>query len=294
MNSTGSVWNSPGCNSSSSSQFVPTDVFTEAKGGSAQPGTSCPEHKQTPSPGQCFLTHSNHVNATSADRECDASTSTASPGDLAFAQKCADLQRFIRPLLQLLHGLKSGRFDKGLTSFQQSVAIDRLQRILGILQKPDMGEKYLQNLLQIEVMLKTWFPHSAKTDQTVTTKLSQHWGQNQLHIPVKKRKMIWTDPDCLGAVSVKHKHLKQEKHAICYAVTTTEAVSTCRSECDKQHVHKARTNRRYEPSCANGHEFIGITSSCKEDKAMHCGVSPPSPATQDNCVSSSTTTEDSP
>lgn len=27
----------------------------------------------------------------------------------------------------------------GLTSFQQSVAIDRLQRILGIIQKPEMG-----------------------------------------------------------------------------------------------------------------------------------------------------------
>lgn len=294
MNSTGSVFNSPDC-PSSSSQFVPSDVFTEAKGGSGRPSTSCTEDKQTPSPRQCFLTHSNHASATAADRECDASTSTASPGDLAFAQKCADLQRFVRPLLELLHGLKSGRFDKGLTSFQQSVAIDRLQRILGILQKPDMGEKYLHNLLQIEVMLKTWFPQeNTKGDQPKTTKLSRHWCQNQLHIPVKKRKMSWTDPDCLGTVSVKHKHLKQEKHAICNAVTSLDSVSMCRPGCDKQNAHKAKTNKRYEPSCANGHEFIGITSSCKEDKAMHCGMSPPSPATQDNSVSSSTTTEDSP
>lgn len=294
MNSTGSVFTSPDCNGSSS-QFVLSDVFAEAKGGSGRPGTSCSGDKQTPGPGQCFLTHSNHESATAADRECDASTSTASPGDRAFARKCAELQRFIRPLLELLHGLKSGRFDKGLTSFQQSVAIDRLQRILGILQKPDMGEKYLQNLLQIEVMLKAWFPlDNAKRDQMKTTKPSHHWCQNQLHIPVKKRKMSWTDPDRSGAVSAKHKHLKQEKHAICDSVTSLDTVSTCLPERDKQNAHKERTNGHYEPSCANGYDFKGITSFCKEDKVKHCGMSPPSPATQDSSVSSSTTVEDSP
>ncbi|CAL8295095.1 unnamed protein product [Merluccius merluccius] len=66
-------------------------------------------------------------------------SSSVTPGDTAFAQKCADLQRFVGPLLELLNGLKVGRFEKGLTGFQQSVAMDRLQRILGILQKPDMG-----------------------------------------------------------------------------------------------------------------------------------------------------------
>lgn len=85
MNSTGSIFDSPDL---SGSQFTPSDGFVRANGGSsAQPGTSCSEDKQTSSPGQCFLTHSNHVNATAAHRECDASTSTASPGDLAFAQK---------------------------------------------------------------------------------------------------------------------------------------------------------------------------------------------------------------
>lgn len=287
MNS--SVFNSPNFTSSSSSQFGPSDVFAEAKRGTGRLGTSCTEDKQTPSPGQCFLTHSTNAKATAADHAF-----TASPGDLAFAQKCADLQRFIRPLLELLHGLKSGRFDKGLTSFQQSVAIDRLQRILGILQKPDMGEKFLKNLLQIEVMLKTWFPQvNAKTDQTITTNLSQQWCQSQLHIPIKKRKMSWTDPDHSGAVSVRHKRLKQEKHAICDTMTSLDAVSTCRLERDKQNAHQERTNRRCEPSCAYG-QFIGITSSCKEDKAMHCGMSPPSPVTQDNSVSSSMTTADSP
>ncbi|KAM9838228.1 regulation of nuclear pre-mRNA domain-containing protein 2a [Aulostomus maculatus] len=116
--------------------------------------------------------------------------SSATPGDLAFAKKCADLHRFICPLLHLLQGLKAGRFDKGLTSFQQSVALDRLQRILGILQKPEMGEKYLHNLLQIEGMLKLWFPHVALEPrvtviQSITPRMSPHWCQSQRHMPVK-------------------------------------------------------------------------------------------------------------
>lgn len=82
-------------------------------------------------------------------------------GDLLFAQKCKELQGFIRPLTDLLNGLKMGRFERGLSSFQQSVAMDRIQRIVGVLQKPQMGERYLATLLQVEGMLKIWFPHIA-------------------------------------------------------------------------------------------------------------------------------------
>ncbi|XP_058131272.1 circadian-associated transcriptional repressor [Dasypus novemcinctus] len=82
-------------------------------------------------------------------------------GDMLFAQKCKELQGFIRPLTDLLNGLKMGRFERGLSSFQQSVAMDRIQRIVGVLQKPQMGERYLGTLLQVEGMLKTWFPHIA-------------------------------------------------------------------------------------------------------------------------------------
>ncbi|XP_030043544.1 circadian-associated transcriptional repressor [Microcaecilia unicolor] len=81
-----------------------------------------------------------------------------SEGDRIFAQKCKELQGFIKPLLGLLNGLKRGRYEKGLSSFQQSVAMDRIQRIVGVLQKPEMGERYLGTLLQVEMMLKVWFP----------------------------------------------------------------------------------------------------------------------------------------
>uniref|UniRef100_A0A3B3ZY90 Circadian associated repressor of transcription a n=1 Tax=Periophthalmus magnuspinnatus TaxID=409849 RepID=A0A3B3ZY90_9GOBI len=80
---------------------------------------------------------------------------------LVSCSQCAELQGFVRPLLELLNGLKKGRFDRGLSSFQQSVAMDRIQRIVGVLQRPNCGEKYLNTLLQVEVMLKLWFPQIA-------------------------------------------------------------------------------------------------------------------------------------
>ncbi|KAG9480781.1 hypothetical protein GDO78_010182 [Eleutherodactylus coqui] len=89
--------------------------------------------------------------------------SHASEGDRVFAQKCHDLQGFIKPLTDLLNGLKRGRYDRGLSSFQQSVAMDRIQRIVGVLQKPEMGERYLSTLLQVEMMLKVWFPEVASS-----------------------------------------------------------------------------------------------------------------------------------
>ncbi|XP_048347098.1 circadian-associated transcriptional repressor [Sphaerodactylus townsendi] len=82
-------------------------------------------------------------------------------GDQLFAQKCRELHGFILPLRELLGRLKMGRFDRGLSTFQRSVAMDRIQRIVGVLQKPGMGERYLGTLLQVERMLKVWFPQIA-------------------------------------------------------------------------------------------------------------------------------------
>ncbi|XP_068426393.1 uncharacterized protein [Clinocottus analis] len=136
-----------------------------------------------------------------------------SQGDLLFAQKCAELQGFVRPMLELLNGLKRGRFDRGLSSFQQSVAMDRIQRIVGVLQRPNSGEKYLNTLLQVEVMLKLWFPQihsqvvsaassaaaSPATPATpvlnTTRSTPPHKHKDQSHIPVKKRRLSWTGTD---------------------------------------------------------------------------------------------------
>lgn len=93
-----------------------------------------------------------------------------SPSSSSSSSQCWELQGFIQPLAELLEGLKRGRYDRGgsplcppppsppqgglggshgdsrrvlgspgLSSFQQSVAMDRIQRIIGVLQKPEMG-----------------------------------------------------------------------------------------------------------------------------------------------------------
>ncbi|XP_062821206.1 circadian-associated transcriptional repressor [Anolis carolinensis] len=91
--------------------------------------------------------------------------------DHLFAQKCWELQGFVRPLMELLHRLRMGRLNRGLSSFQQSVAMDRIQRIIGVLQKPEMGERYLGTLLQVERMLKVWFPHVSLKDSYVNNSI---------------------------------------------------------------------------------------------------------------------------
>ncbi|XP_019948795.1 uncharacterized protein [Paralichthys olivaceus] len=142
-----------------------------------------------------------------ADETDPSSQTPKSHGDLLFAQKCAELQGFVRPLLELLSGLKRGRFERGLSTFQQSVAMDRIQRIVGVLQRPNSGEKYLNTLLQVEMMLKVWFPQiptqPVSTVSSVATSPAHclqdtssftppHKHRDQLHIPVKKRRLSWT------------------------------------------------------------------------------------------------------
>ncbi|KAM9385263.1 circadian associated repressor of transcription a isoform 2-T2 [Pholidichthys leucotaenia] len=242
-------------------------------------------------------------------------SSSITPGDMAFAQKCADLHRFIHPLLELLHGLKTGRFDRGLTSFQQSVAIDRLQRILGIIQKPEMGEKYLQNLLQIERLLKMWFPQLAftsteTTNQTTAPTLLPHWRQNQLHIPVKKRKLSWSGPTHAGKDSTKRMHHQHGKPVGSHAATSLDSISTCVPESPKkQKMAEVRSCNGAWEGCTAGHKISDRTGTSsrlsqfcrRKNKCLEQPeISPPSscssPATQDCSVSSSNniTTTDSP
>ncbi|KAM6974579.1 circadian associated repressor of transcription a [Tautogolabrus adspersus] len=231
-------------------------------------------------------------------------SSSATPGDLAFAQKCADLHKFTHPLLELLHRLKAGKFDKGLSSFQQSVAMDRLQKILGILQRPEMGEKHLHNLLQIEMMLKIWFPHVAFRSihtpiQTTTPRVPQRWRKNQLHIPVKKRKMTWYDSDCSGTVPNKY---KRNRYGSCQAVTPLNTISTPLPGLTKI-LKTPAAEGTHEPAVRRhtaGHEFTDIGTlirrsyfcSKRESENLRtpkiflhssCG----SPAAQDSSVSTS-------
>ncbi|XP_067305917.1 circadian-associated transcriptional repressor-like [Pseudorasbora parva] len=182
-------------------------------------GFSDPERSQGNSHARSSLSISSFVSLSSSSSsglgwsssETEQGKNGETKGDLLFARKCLELQGFVRPLLELLNGLKKGRFDKGLSSFQQSVAMDRIQRIVGVLQKPHIGEKYLPTLLQIEGMLKLWFPQVTAqvsvtpnpadfSPQNISTHgksniTPPHKHKDQLHIPVKKRRLSWSDTD---------------------------------------------------------------------------------------------------
>ncbi|XP_027029150.2 circadian-associated transcriptional repressor [Tachysurus fulvidraco] len=100
---------------------------------------------------------------------------TASPTekDKLFACKCMELQCYIHPLSSILNGLRSGRYRERLSTFQESVAMDRIQRIMGVLQNPCMGERYIDIILKMEEMLKTWFPNIKPNYQTTAVELTQ-------------------------------------------------------------------------------------------------------------------------
>ncbi|KAG7254594.1 hypothetical protein CRUP_038044 [Coryphaenoides rupestris] len=232
-------------------------------------------------------------------------SSSVTPGDTAFAQK-----KFVRPLLELLNGLKRGRFEKG---FQQSVAMDRLQRILGILQKPDMGEKYLHTLLQVEILLRMWFPPMvpqssippAHVHATLGPLRSRH---NQLHIP---RKLSWLDPDPSDSVSPQHQPGKRHQSGdlldFGQMVTSNNVISTQRpgTSAQKRDTEEITSGLPVRKLTDSSGALDDWRHSCsrRENETWRClEISPPpslcgNPATQDGSVSSSCTavpTADSP
>ncbi|XP_010863812.1 uncharacterized protein LOC105006814 [Esox lucius] len=216
------------------------------------------------------------------------STEETSQGDRAFAQKCSELQRFIRPLLDLLNGLKKGRFERGLSSFQSSVAIDRLQRILGILQKPDMGEKFLHTLLQVEMMLKMWFPNVTPVAATKnpTPSLPPRWHKNQLCMPVKKRKLSWLDSDFPSAPPPSCKRLQLQNY---HEVTTQDSSPSSTYVGPREH-EVSFASEMYTPS--------SLTVSRRRRGNKRLEDAPRSAfgraATQDCCISSTLTVCPSP
>ncbi|XP_061630465.1 circadian-associated transcriptional repressor [Phyllopteryx taeniolatus] len=104
-----------------------------------------------------------------------------------FTRKCMELQCYIQPLSSILNGLRSGRYRERLSSFQESVAMDRIQRILGVLQKPYMGENYISIILKMEEMLKSWFPNIKPLHQLAVTHTEEV-------VPAKKLKLSPVTP----------------------------------------------------------------------------------------------------
>uniref|UniRef100_A0A3Q1ENS6 Circadian-associated transcriptional repressor-like n=1 Tax=Acanthochromis polyacanthus TaxID=80966 RepID=A0A3Q1ENS6_9TELE len=145
--------------------------------------------------GLCKIQHGERMNGRSAQqalKRTHSSTegerkerqliSNASERDRIFSRKCMELQCYIHPLSSILNGLRSGRYKERLSSFQESVAMDRIQRIMGVLQNPYMGEKYINIILKMEEMLKSWFPNVKLQEQLAAT-------QTEEAVPTKKLKL---------------------------------------------------------------------------------------------------------
>ncbi|XP_029000220.1 uncharacterized protein LOC114852183 isoform X3 [Betta splendens] len=97
-----------------------------------------------------------------------------------FTHKLAELQCYLQPLSTILCGLRSGRYSERLSRFQESVAMDRIQRIMGVIQNPDMGGRFFSIILKMEEMLHSWFPHiKATLAQTDDSTAAKKQKQNQ-------------------------------------------------------------------------------------------------------------------
>lgn len=266
---------------------------------------------------------SESISRKSTDESEPTSRAPKTQGDLLFAQKCAELQGFVRPLLELLNGLKKGRFDRGLSSFQQSVAMDRIQRIVGVLQRPNCGEKYLNTLLQVEVMLKLWFPQiqtfpvSAASSVATSPALSlhdtagftpPHKHKDQSHIPVKKRRLSWTGTDSPtpSPVLLKSPRFSSEddkstgRSSSAASDSTQTSTDSTAEDTEGQGKPSTRKVHSSEPSLTWVHvaPILSPRKSASSSSAAGHGDKQPapsshrsSPAMQDSSVSSSTTTK---
>ncbi|XP_028295552.1 circadian-associated transcriptional repressor-like [Gouania willdenowi] len=143
-----------------------------------------------------------------------------------FSEKCSKLQCFVPPLSSILKSLQSGRYSHRLSSFQESLAMDRILRILGVLQNPESGSRFLHILLKIEEMLQKWFPHIRPTpDEDAPTKRLKH--QDATTTEVTSTHLLWlhTSPIC----SMKTPDVSPSEHAAsscCCNMTQDNVVSS--------------------------------------------------------------------
>lgn len=160
-----------------SEQEEDNNSLGERDQGQCQPST--PDHALSSPPPPPPPNAIHHHNA--LKRQHSSPPSTSQPEQL-FARKCRELQCYIPPLSLILNGLRSGRYRERLSTFQESVAMDRIQRIMGVLRNPGLGDKYIHILLKMEVMLKSWFPQVKLLEQPPTT-------QTEEPVPSKKAKL---------------------------------------------------------------------------------------------------------
>ncbi|KAL1007752.1 hypothetical protein UPYG_G00091170 [Umbra pygmaea] len=201
--------------------------------------------------------------------------------DPMFAQKCLELQCYLRPLASILRGLRSGRYSERLSGFQESVAMDRIQRIMGVLQNPNMGERYVTVILKMEEMLRSWFPHVRPCRESHPEK---HADSQEDHIPpAKKHKLSQTSvhppPPACPIESVHYSALRPTHAPLSGSYTThpklPQNTPVCSSKPDTETAQQETPVR-------------GMVSSACSLGSLHDHAAQPREQTQDDAVSSST------
>ncbi|XP_022076454.2 circadian-associated transcriptional repressor-like isoform X1 [Acanthochromis polyacanthus] len=184
-----------------------------------------------------------------------------------FFHKCLELQSYIQPLNSILQNLRSGRYSQRLSSFQENVAVDRIQRILGVLQNPDKGGRFLSIILKIEEMLHTWFPHikpNQAADGSSAKKLKQH-----------RHGDISPPSDVVSASSNSSTHLKWLHTSPVFSLKTPEAspgrLTSCSQEVTQDAAVSSSTDWTGQPPCPvanprlrHGPPLFKISSPCLE------------------------------
>ncbi|KAK2830523.1 hypothetical protein Q5P01_018454 [Channa striata] len=81
-------------------------------------------------------------------------------------------------------------------------------------------------------------------------------------MPVKKRKLSWSDPEHAGKVPIKCTHQQHGKHGSCQTSMSLDAVSTCLPGSPKRRkIPKEETLEATGNSCTAGHGFTDSTGT---------------------------------
>ncbi|XP_035538406.1 circadian-associated transcriptional repressor-like [Morone saxatilis] len=105
--------------------------------------------------------------------------------------------------------------------------MDRIQRIMGVLQNPNMGGRFLSIILKIEEMLQSWFPNIKPTDDGSPPKKQKHHSSASSPPPPPPSSLLCSsDVEPAVAASYSSTHLKWlHTSAVCSLKTPESTLS---------------------------------------------------------------------
>ncbi|KAG5842877.1 hypothetical protein ANANG_G00182410 [Anguilla anguilla] len=252
-------------------------------------------------------------------------------GDFVFAQKCAELQGFVRPLLELLNGLKRGKYDRApspqpppennpyclVTGLSTLWAVYRSQQFpaerchgqdpedCGSTAEtqhgreapahPPAGGDDAQTVVPADLALRpAHLGGHAHPAGSLARGAAPRWRRDQLHIPVKKRRLSWMNTDSPAQAAPACKRVQREEPALGVTSSPSERASVRPggrgARCEKEEGKEARGEVSSRPES----RLAPVPHPSKESGEGRGGNTIPpvatagSPATQDTFISSTT------